>query len=100
MTADQVAATLGISARKVYDLAAPAGPLPCTRIGRRVVFDEADVLEFKAVWPKNYPTFLASVFRAFRVERVQSLARLVQIGVAGAQAGAHHFCAGSFPRKK
>ena len=45
MTADQVAATLGISARKVYDLAAPAGPLPCTRIGRRVVFDEADILE-------------------------------------------------------
>ena len=47
MNASQAAAILGVSSRAVYDLAAPAGPIPCTRIGRRVVFDEADILEFK-----------------------------------------------------
>lgn len=34
---------LGVSARQVYDLAAPAGPIPCYRIGGRVVFDRAEV---------------------------------------------------------
>lgn len=48
MNAAQAASMLGVSARHVYDLAAPAGPIPCTRIGRRVVFDEADILQFKA----------------------------------------------------
>lgn len=47
LTASQAAAHLGISARSVYDLAAPNGPIPCMRIGRRVVFDEADILEYK-----------------------------------------------------
>lgn len=48
MNACQAAAMLGVSARQVYDLAAPTGPIPCTRIGRRVIFEESDVLEFKA----------------------------------------------------
>lgn len=48
MNAAQAAALLGVSPRAVYDLAAPGGPIPCVRIGRRVVFEEADVLEFKA----------------------------------------------------
>jgi excisionase family DNA binding protein len=34
---------LGVSARHVYDLAAPAGPIPCYRIGGRVVFERAEV---------------------------------------------------------
>lgn len=33
--------------RAVYALAAPAGPICCTRIGRRVLFEESDILEFK-----------------------------------------------------
>jgi excisionase family DNA binding protein len=48
MNARQAAAVLGVSARQAYDLAAPNGPIPCTRIGRRVVFDQADIEEFKA----------------------------------------------------
>lgn len=47
MRASEVEALLGVSARQVYELAAPCGPIPCLRIGRRVVFEEADVLEFK-----------------------------------------------------
>lgn len=43
MTASEAAAFLGISTRALYDLAAPAGPLPCSRIGRRVVFELADL---------------------------------------------------------
>ena len=34
LNASQAAMLLGVSARQVYDLAAPAGPIPCTRIGR------------------------------------------------------------------
>nr|KAJ8740681.1 helix-turn-helix domain-containing protein [Delftia sp. PS-11] len=41
------AALLGVSARKVYDLAAPSGPIPCYRIGRNINFDETDILEYK-----------------------------------------------------
>lgn len=40
-------AILGISPRMVYALAAPAGPIPCYRIGRRMVFNESDVREYK-----------------------------------------------------
>src|SRR3569832_1568680 len=47
MRATAVAAVLGISSRQVYELAAPCGPIPCLRSGRRGVFEEADVLEFK-----------------------------------------------------
>src|SRR5690606_25391559 len=42
----QAAGILGISRSKVYDLAAPEGPIPCARFGRRIVFDRADLLEY------------------------------------------------------
>ena len=48
MNATEAAKTLGISARQVYALAAPGGPIPCTRIGKRIIFDLPDLLEFKA----------------------------------------------------
>ncbi len=47
MNAKQVAVILGMSSRAVYALAAPYGPIPCYRIGRRIVFNEADVVAFK-----------------------------------------------------
>lgn len=47
LTARQVAAVLGVSERMVYALAAPAGPLPCYRLGRAVRFDAADVEEYR-----------------------------------------------------
>ncbi|MFC3338765.1 helix-turn-helix domain-containing protein [Paracandidimonas soli] len=37
---------LGVSPRTVYDLAAPAGPIPCHRIGRRIIFAEEDIQEY------------------------------------------------------
>lgn len=39
---------LGVSPRKVYAMAAPSGPIPCYRIGKRVIFDQSDVMEYKA----------------------------------------------------
>ena len=48
MNAKQAAKFLEVSVRQVYDLAAPQGPIPCTRIGARVVFDQDDVEGFKA----------------------------------------------------
>lgn len=48
MNACEAAEVLGISARHMYSLAAPGGPIPCTRIGRRIIFDLPDLLEFKA----------------------------------------------------
>lgn len=47
MNAAQAAEVLGVSARQVYALAAPAGPIPCTRIGKRIIFDMPDLLAFK-----------------------------------------------------
>lgn len=47
MNVAQAARLLGVSERLVYDLAAPAGPIPCTRIGRRIIFDEADVAAYR-----------------------------------------------------
>lgn len=47
LTASQAAAVLGLSTRKVYDLAA-SGRLPCYRVGREVVFDAAAVEQYKA----------------------------------------------------
>lgn len=47
MNADQAAEVLGVSRRQVYALAAPGGPIPCTRIGKRIIFDMPDILEFK-----------------------------------------------------
>ena len=44
MNAKEAAAILGVSPRAVYALAAPQGPIPCYRIGRTIVFDEADVV--------------------------------------------------------
>ena|SRR3989304_3145162 len=48
ITAANAAKMLGVSAGKVYALAAPAGPIPCTRIGKRIIFDQSDVLEYQA----------------------------------------------------
>lgn len=46
--ADEVAKILGISRGAVYDLAAPRGPLPCARFGRRCIrFNAEDVEAFK-----------------------------------------------------
>lgn len=44
----QVSEFLGVSRGMVYKLAAPGGPIPCTRIGARVIFDESDVRDYKA----------------------------------------------------
>src|SRR3546814_5392632 len=41
------AAFLGVSLRQVYDLAAPHGPIPCYRTGRRITFDRADLVEYR-----------------------------------------------------
>jgi len=38
---------LGVSKRQIYDLAAPHGPIPCYRMGKRIVFDAADLQEYK-----------------------------------------------------
>src|SRR5687768_17352921 len=47
MNAREAAVRLGVSARQVYDLAAPNGPIACHRIGRRVVFEESDIEEYR-----------------------------------------------------
>lgn len=47
LTMREAAAMLGISLRKMYDLAAPAGPIPCYRLGKRITrFDKKDVQAF------------------------------------------------------
>lgn len=44
ITAGEVAKILGVSRSAVYDLAAPKGPIPCVRLGRRCLrFNLADV---------------------------------------------------------
>jgi len=48
LNAAQAAEVLGISSRNVYSQAAPAGPIPCYRIGKRVSFDERELQEYKA----------------------------------------------------
>jgi excisionase family DNA binding protein len=48
MTVIQASERLGVSRAMVYKLAAPHGPIPCTRIGSRVIFDESDVQDYKA----------------------------------------------------
>src|SRR5690606_3987954 len=48
LSVKEAAAVLGVAPRTMYSLAAPAGPLPCYRIGRRVIFEHADLLEYKA----------------------------------------------------
>ncbi|NYT26201.1 helix-turn-helix domain-containing protein [Alcaligenaceae bacterium] len=42
----EAAKRLGVSPRTVYDLAAPSGPIPCHRIGRRIVFSTEDLTEY------------------------------------------------------
>src|SRR5574340_501917 len=46
LSVKQAAKLLGVSSRTVYDLAAPAGPVPCHRIGRRILFSETDIQEY------------------------------------------------------
>ena len=47
MNVKDASTLLGVSAGKVYALAAPGGPIPCTRIGKRIIFDRSDVLEYQ-----------------------------------------------------
>lgn len=44
----ETAAVLGVAQRTVYDLAAPGGPMPCHRIGRRILFTQEDLAEYIA----------------------------------------------------
>lgn len=41
--AKEAALALGVSPRTVYELAAPAGPIPCYRIGRTLSFARGDI---------------------------------------------------------
>ncbi|WP_449390822.1 helix-turn-helix domain-containing protein [Eoetvoesiella caeni] len=41
-----VADYLGVSRQTVYSLAAPTGPIPCYRIGRRVLFLDDDIQNY------------------------------------------------------
>ncbi|CAG4892208.1 helix-turn-helix domain-containing protein [Paraburkholderia saeva] len=43
LSANEAAVFLGVSPRHVYDLAAPGGPIPCYRIGSRIVFSKEDL---------------------------------------------------------
>ena len=55
ITAEEVAEMLGISRGAVYDLAAPKGPIPCVRFGRRCIrFKREDIQALEAVqWIGN-----------------------------------------------
>ncbi len=44
----EAAAYLGVSLRLVYDLAAPHGPIPCYRHGRRIAFNSDDLISYKS----------------------------------------------------
>ncbi len=48
MSAREAAEHLGVSVSSIYALAAPAGPIPCYRIGRAVRFSLADIEEYKS----------------------------------------------------
>lgn len=47
ITVQAAADMLGINKRTMYDLAAPAGPIPCYRIGRAVRFEKSDIENYK-----------------------------------------------------
>jgi excisionase family DNA binding protein len=47
LTVKEAAALLGIAPRTMYSLAAPAGPLPCYRVGRALRFEQTDVFGYK-----------------------------------------------------
>ncbi|AZY49722.1 helix-turn-helix domain-containing protein [Bordetella avium] len=44
----EAAAVLCVAQRTVYDLAAPGGPIPCHRFGRRILFTKEDLTEYIA----------------------------------------------------
>ena len=45
---EAAAAMLGVSKGMVDRLAAPHGPIPCSRIGRRIIFNKRDLTEYLA----------------------------------------------------
>ena len=57
----EVAEILAIARRTVYDLAAPLGPIPCYRMGRRCIrFERSDIdayIEKTRVVPLSQPPF-------------------------------------------
>jgi len=46
LTRDEVAAMLGVTVRHLIRMTAPKGPLPCIKIGRRLMFDPLDVAAY------------------------------------------------------
>jgi len=46
LSVSDVASHLGVSRRTVYGLVAPAGPIPCYRIGRRIIFSDDDIRKY------------------------------------------------------
>jgi hypothetical protein len=46
ISAETASRILGVSVRLLYDLSAPRGPIPCFRVGRRIVFNETDVRDY------------------------------------------------------
>ena len=72
MTAEEAAAFLQVSKRQVYTLAAPQGPIPCVRIGKRVIFDEPDLLEFKLSCRSTRTKKEAATFSSSRAVSVGS----------------------------
>lgn len=46
LSVPEAARELGVSPRTVYDLAAPGGPIPCHRVGRRILFAPEDLAEY------------------------------------------------------
>lgn len=46
LSVPEAARELGVSPRTVYDLAAPGGPIPCHRVGRRILFSPEDLSEY------------------------------------------------------
>ena len=61
LTAAEVAEILAIDRRTVYDLAAPLGPIPCYRMGRRCIrFERTDIdvyIEHTRAIPLSRPAF-------------------------------------------
>lgn len=72
MTAEEAAAFLQVSKRQVYTLAAPQGPIPCVRIGKRVIFDEPDLMEFKLSCRSTKTKSAAATFSSSRAVSVGS----------------------------
>ena len=47
VSVSEAANLLGVSRGMVYGLAAPHGPIPCYRIGKRIIFDWAALEDYK-----------------------------------------------------